>query len=160
VIDSHWLQQLETRDVGLTFARVDSDTIDRLIDKDEVRESVLSEEQQGKIKALFDGVKGSSGTVQLQALSPDDMPVTITRNEFMRRMTEMQAMQNMGGKMPEFYNVVVNTNHPLVVDKLNQAEGEAQQALARQLLDLARLNQGLLRGKELADFIKRSVSSL
>jgi molecular chaperone HtpG len=161
IIDNHWVQQIEQKGGDFTFVRVDSDTIDNLVQKDEKRESVLSEDQQGTIKELFEKqVKDGPGTqVQLQPMSPDDLPVVITRNEFMRRMTEMQAMQG-GMKMPEYYNVVVNTNHPLVADKLLNAEGEYGDMLARQLIDLAKLNQGLLKGKELAAFVKRSVEGL
>ena len=165
VIDNHWVQSLEQKgDYGFTFVRVDSDTIDKLVQKDEERESVLSEEQQAAVKTLFEGVtKEDSGMVQVSALSPDDLPVVITRNEFMRRMTEMQAMQGGPGggmQMPEYYNVVVNSNHPLVAEKLANAEGDYGEMLAKQLVDLAKLNQGLLKGKALADFVKRSVEGL
>ncbi|MFK8057865.1 MAG: molecular chaperone HtpG [Saprospiraceae bacterium] len=164
VIDNHWIQQIEQKGGGFTFVRVDSDTIDNLIQKDETRESVMSEEQQKSVEGIFEKVVKASGNgqVQMQALSPEDMPVQITRNEFMRRMTEMQAMQGGGGgmNMPEFYNVVINTNHPLVAEKLANAEGEYGEMLAKQLTDLARLNQGMLKGKELADFVKRSVEGL
>ncbi len=163
IIDNHWVQQVEMKgDYGFTFVRVDSDTIDKLVQKDEERESVLSEDQQKAVKELFEqATAGGSGQVQLQPMSPDDLPVVVTRNEFMRRMTEMQAMQGGGGmSMPEYYNVVVNTNHPLVADKLANAEAEYGAVLAKQLTDLAKLNQGLLKGKDLAAFVKRSVEGL
>ena len=164
VIDNHWMQQIETKGSDFTFVRVDSETIDKLVEKDEKRESVLSEEQQTNVKTIFEAVAkegDKGGMIQLEAMSPDDLPVVVTRNEFMRRMTEMQAMQGgMGGNMPEFYNIVVNTNHPIIAEKLVNAEGEAGEKLAKQLTDLAKLNQGLLKGKELADFVKRSVEGL
>ena len=161
VIDNHWVQQIEQKGGDFTFVRVDSDTIDKLVQKDETRESVLSEEQQEAVKAIFEKAKGEGGSIQLEALSPDDLPVVVTRNEFMRRMTEMQQFQQMGaGKMPEFYNLVVNTNHPLVAEKLANAEEAYGEMLAKQLVDLAKLNQGLLKGKDLAAFVKRSVGAL
>ena len=161
VIDNHWVQQIEQKGGDFTFVRVDSDTIDKLVQKDETRESVLSEDQQKEVKAIFERIKGDGGSIQLSALSPEDLPVQITRNEFMRRMTEMQQFQTMGaGKMPDFYNIVVNSNHPLIADKLANAEGDYGDMLAKQLLDLARLNQGMLKGKDLSDFIKRSVGAL
>ena len=161
VIDNHWVQQVEQRGGDFTFVRVDSDTVDKLVQKDETRESVLSEDQQKAVKEIFERIKGDGGSIQLAPMSPDDLPVVITRNEFMRRMTEMQQFQTMGaGKMPEFYNIVVNTNHPLVADKLTNAEGDYGDMLAKQLVDLARLNQGMLKGKDLADFVKRSVGAL
>ena len=164
VIDNHWVQQIESKESDLTFVRVDSNTVDKLVERDEQRESVLSEEQTTAVRELFEAAAkegDGGGSVQLEPLSPTDMPVVVTRNEFMRRMTEMQQFQQMGAqRMPEFYNLVVNTNHPLVAEKLAQAEGEERQAIAKQLVDLARLNQGLLKGKELADFVKRSVSAL
>ncbi len=161
VIDNHWMQQVEQKGGDFTFVRVDSDTIDKLIQTDEIRESVLSEEQQTSVKTTFERVKGEGGSIQLEAMSPDDLPVVVTRNEFMRRMTEMQQFQQMGaGKMPEFYNIVVNTNHPLVTEKLANAEEAYGDMLAKQLIDLAKLNQGLLKGKDLAEFVKRSVGAM
>ena len=161
VIDNHWVQQIEQKGGDFTFVRVDSDTIDKLVQKDETRESVLSEDHQKSVKATFERVKGDGGSIQLEAMSPEDLPVVVTRNEFMRRMTEMQQFQQMGaGKMPEFYNIVVNTNHPLVADKLANAEEDYGDMLAKQLIDLAKLNQGLLNGKDLAEFVKRSVGAL
>ncbi len=161
VIDNHWVQQIEQKGGDFTFVRVDSDTIDKLVQKDETRESVLSEDQQKAVKATFERIKGEGGSIQLEPMSPEDLPVVVTRNEFMRRMTEMQQFQQMGaGKMPEFYNIVVNTNHPLVAEKLANAEEAYGDMLAKQLVDLAKLNQGLLKGKDLAEFVKRSVGAL
>ncbi len=162
VIDNHWMQQIETKDGDLTFVRVDSDTVDKLVQKEETRESVLSEDQQNEIKAAFEANTDgpASGSVQLQALAPEDQPVVVTRNEFMRRMTEMQALQGQSSGMPDFFNIVVNTNHPLIAEKMIGEEASSRERLAKQLTDLAKLNQGLLKGKELAEFVRRSVSAL
>jgi molecular chaperone HtpG len=162
VLDNHWMQHMEYRgDLGLVFVRVDSDTVDNLVQKDEKRESVLSEGEQNALKTLFEGrAKDMVGaSVSLAPLAPDDQPVLITRPEFMRRMKEMQAMHGMGGlgDFPDSFNVVVNSNHPLVVQKLVQAEGAAQQDMAQYLLDLALLQQGMLRGEKLTAFVQATL---
>ncbi len=165
-LDNHWMQHMEYRaELGLVFVRVDSDTIDNLVQKDEKRESVLSEKEQNEVKALFEKVnQGAMGvSVQLSPLSPDDQPVLITKPEFMRRMKEMQAMHGMGGGMdfPDSYNVVVNTNHPLVVNKLIKTEpGEAQEKFSKYLLNLALLQQGMLRGEALTGFVQETLDTL
>ena len=111
------------------------------------------------MKSLFEKILTESGhQVQLKPLSQDDHPVLITKPEFMRRMQEMQAMQGMGGAMPESYNLVVNSNHPLVVDKLLKMRSEEKKEnFVKYLYDLARLNQQMLKGSELSAFIKRSL---
>ena len=95
----------------------------------------------------------------MKALSPNDYPVIVTKPEFMRRMQEMQQFQNMGaGEMPEFFNVVVNTNHPMVAEKLIKMKGkERKEKFASYLYDLARLNQNMLKGEEMSEFIKKSL---
>jgi molecular chaperone HtpG len=161
IIDNHFMQHLEYKGQDLTFVRVDSDTPDNLVQKEETRTSVLSDADQEKVKEIFkNSVKNiGSGQVELKALSPNDHPVMITRPEFMRRMKEMQAMQGMDMNMfPDSHNVVVNTNHPLVADKLLKMESEAEKAdFAGYLHDLALLNQQMLKGEELSAFIKRSL---
>ncbi len=160
-LDNHFIQKLETSLEGVTFTRVDSNTLDKLIDKDEKRESVLSEKQQEKVKTIFtEQVTDMGASVSLEALSPDEQPVIITKPEFMRRMREMSAMQGMDmGAMPDSYNVVVNTNHPLIADKLIKAK-KKQGDLAKHLYNLALLNQGMLRGTDLSDFINKSIEYL
>lgn len=163
VLDNHWIQHLEYRsELGLTFVRVDSDTVDNLVQKDEKRESVLSEQEVEGLKTLFTGIAGSSGRVECKPLAPDDQPVLITRPEFMRRMKEMQSMQGMGlGDFPDTYNVVVNTNHPVIVQKLVTIEQEAEKSgLARYLYELALLQQGMLRGEALTDFVGKTLGRL
>lgn len=167
VIDAHFMQHLEYKLKDVTFVRVDSDTIDNLVQKDEKQESVLSDKEQEAVKAVFeDLVKGKTGpTVTLKALSPNDQPVQITRPEFMRRMKEMQALggggMSMMGDFGDMYNIVVNSNHPFVAEKLLKLpEGEERIGLGKHLLDLALLNQGMLKGAELSAFVKKSLEFL
>jgi molecular chaperone HtpG len=122
--------------------------------------SKLSDEEQENLKKLMEEKVEKNYHVQLEAMSETDMPLMVTRPEFMRRMKEMSAMG--GGNpfmkdMPESLNLVVNTNHPLAGRILQEAEGEKQAQLIRQATDLALLAQNLLKGEELTRFIKRSV---
>ncbi len=164
IIDAHFMQHLEYKLGDVTFVRVDSDTLDNLVQKDEKKESILSEDQQNKVKEIFEGLtKEQPGqTVQLTPLSPEDAPVLITKPEFLRRMKEMQSLNGGGfGDMGEMYNIVVNTNHPLVVDKLLHTDDPAQQQeFAGHLLHLALLNMGMLKGKALSDFVRKSLAFL
>ena len=164
IIDNHFIQQLEYKGENLTFVRVDSDTPDHLIQKEEVKESVLSEKEQEKVKELFAALPGvNAGQLMLRPMSPEGHPVMITRPEFMRRMQEMQAMQGMEGmdKMDGHYQVIVNSNHPLIADKLlNMRSPEKKEKFAAYLLRLAKLNQGMLRGEEMNAFINDSIEFL
>lgn len=160
VIDNHFIQNLEYKLGNVTFVRVDSDTVDNLIQKDEKVESVLSEKEQETVKGIFEKLaNGAGNSVMLKPMSPEDQPVVITRPEFMRRMKEMQSMQGMSfGDFPDSVNVVVNTNHPLVAQKLiGEKNSDQQNQLARYLYDLALLNQGMLKGAELTDFVNKSL---
>ena len=161
-IISHLMQKLESTKENISFARVDADHIDKLIAKDETAISKLDEDQT---KALEDVLKASipqeKFMVQLEAMDSNATPFMITQPEFMRRMKEMQASGGGGGmfgmgNMPEMYNLIVNTNSELVSDILNKSDKDEQNRLISQSLDLARLSQGLLKGKELSDFVKRS----
>ncbi len=163
IIDSHFIQHLEHKGGDFTFTRVDSNTVDKLIEKDEVRESVLSEDEQTAVTDIFkENITDVGATVNLEALSPDDAPVLITKPEFMRRMKEMSVLQGMDmSSMPDSYNVVVNSNHPIIVDKLLKSEDiEEQGNLAKYLYDLALLNQGMLKGGKLTAFINKSLGFL
>ena len=163
VIDNHFMQHLESKVDGVTFVRVDSDTADNLVQKDETTESVLSEKEQEKVKGLFEElVKAKGGTIVMKALSPEDMPIQITKPEFMRRMKEMQAMQGMSNDMfPESFNVVVNTNHSLIAEKLlKMKSAEKKENFSSYLVNLALLNQGMLKGKDLTGFINQSITFL
>lgn len=164
IIDNHFINHLEHKLDGVTFVRVDSDTVDQLVQKDEQVESVMSEDEQNRVKGLFEGLTGGGmgSSVMLKALSPDDRPVVITRPEFMRRMKEMQAMQGMGmDAFPDSFNVVVNTNNPLIASKLaSETDAGKQKDLAQYLYNLARLNQNMLKGGELTAFINKSLEFL
>ncbi|AUS04268.1 molecular chaperone HtpG [Pseudotamlana carrageenivorans] len=160
-IISHLIQKLEGTKENITFARVDGDHINNLIKKDENTISKLDEDQTKTLDELLKEVIPSEKfTVQLEAMDSSESPFTITQPEFMRRMKEMQATggggMNMFGNMPEMYNLVVNTNSNLVGEILNTEAKDKQERLINQSLDLARLSQGLLKGKELTNFIKRS----
>jgi molecular chaperone HtpG len=161
VIDNHFMQHIEYKGDNLTFVRVDSETVDNLVQKDDKRESVLSEAEQKTVKSTFESlVAGPSVSVELKPLSADDQPVQITRNEFMRRMNEMRQFQAMDfGAMPDAMNLVVNTNHPLIADKLLKINGlEGQKDFAKYLYDLAQIQQGMLKGADLTAFVKRSLA--
>ncbi len=164
-LDSHFVNQLEQKLENSSFARVDADIIDKLINKEEEAPSKLSDEEKEKLKPIFETqVNGEDGkgkfTVQFENLSETEMPVVVTQPEFMRRMNDMQkmsgqsAMMGMGGM--EFYNLVVNANHPKVGEIL-RSKGDNKAKKTKQLCDLALLSQGLLKGKELSEFLKRSV---
>ena len=164
MIDNHFMQHFEYRDNKISFVRVDSDTIDNLVEKDITVESVLSDAQQATVKATFDPllVDMESWSVTLKALTPADQPVQITRGEHMRRMNEMRHHQALNfGEGREVVNVVVNTNHPIISDsllKINDSEHRA--VFAKHLFDLARVSQGMLAGAELTAFVKRSLTFL
>ncbi len=160
IIDNHFIQHIEQKESNLLFVRVDSDTTDNLIQTDEAVESAMSEKDQEKVKKLFEEVlEKESSSIQMKAMTDKDHPVVITKPEFMRRMQEMQRLQGMGGMdMPEMHNLVINTNHPLIIDKLTKMRSEdKKQDFVKYLYDLARLNQQMLKGDELSQFIKRSL---
>ncbi|MEP3836290.1 MAG: molecular chaperone HtpG [Algibacter sp.] len=160
-IVSHLIQKLESTKENITFARVDGDHVNNLIKKEETTISKLDEDQTKALDALLKEVIPSDKfQVQLEAMDSTETPFTITQPEFMRRMKEMQATggggMTMFGNMPEMYNVIVNTNSKLVSDILATEAKEDKDRLITQSLDLARLSQGLLKGEELTNFIKRS----
>ncbi len=160
-LSSHLVNKIEQDLSDVTFARVDSDTIDKLIAKDEEIPSKLSKEEEEQLKPLIEGVVNTQTyTVQFESLSETDAPIQITQSEFMRRMMEMQKVGGQGGmmgNMPESYNLVVNSNHALVGKILKEGDNEVQQKLAKQAADLALLSVGLLKGKDLTDFVSRSI---
>jgi molecular chaperone HtpG len=162
-LSSHFVNFLETKLEQCSFARVDADTIDKLIKKEENTISKLSEEEKTALKPVIEDVveKGRFNVV-FENLSETDQPVLITSPEFMRRMKEMQAMgrQNFMGNFPDMYNLVVNANHP-VINKLNaESNPERKKEIAKQTVDLAMLSQNLLKGEELTKFIRRSYEML
>ena len=161
VIDSHFIGMLEQKVEKFSLKRVDSETIEKIIDKDIKMESILTTDQETKVKEVFEkAIDNKKMTVNLEALSKEELPVSIMLPEFMRRMKDMSAAgggMNFMGAMPEVYNVVVNSNHPAVEKILKEASEESQKKIAKQVYDLALLSQGMLSGKDLTDFIKRSV---
>ncbi len=161
-IDSHFIGKLEQKLEKIQFKRVDSDSAEKLIDKDQKLESVLSEDQVKTIKELFEKYIGANNkTFEVEALSAVDLPVTITLPEFMRRMKEMSASSGMGmmGAFPESNAVVINGNHALIQNIL-KSEGAKQEELVKQSYDIALLAQGKLKGAELTSFLNRSLSLL
>ena len=161
IIDSHLIQRLESKLENVSIRRIDSDTADKIIAKDEVLEAVLSEADQTKVKEIFEKIVTENHTVQVQAMPVDEMPVTLTLSEFMRRMKEM-AMSGGGGmygmNLPDQYNVIVNANHSLIQKILDIKDEETQKQLAQQAYDLSLLSQNLLEGKALSSFVERSLS--
>ena len=163
-IDNHYIQHLEMKEEKTSLKRVDSDVVEKLIVKDEGYANLLTEEQSTKIKEIFEkSIANQTYSVAVEGLSPEEMPVTVTMDEFMRRMKEMAQMgggMSFYGAMPDNYKVAINGNHPLV-DKILKTESEEEQTkLAKQAFDLALLAQGLLTGKDLTAFVKRSVEMI
>jgi len=163
VLDNHFINTLEQKLEKTQIKRVDSEIIDKLIDKDTKMESVLSKEEQEKVKAIFDkAINNPSMTVVVESLSTDELPVVITMSEWMRRMKDMAKMGGGGyafmGGMPDSYNVAINGNHT-ITQKILKAETEEQQlVLAKQAFDLGLLSQNMLSGADLTSFIKRSIT--
>lgn len=161
VIDSHFINTLEQKLEKTQIKRVDSETTEKLISRDEKLESVLSKDEEEQVKKTFEtAINNQHMTVSVEAMSPEDLPVVITMTEFMRRMKDMAKTgggYGFMGNMPDNYNVAVNGNHP-IVQKILKAENDEQKAkLAKQAYDLALLSQNMLTGAELTNFIKRSV---
>ncbi len=161
-IDSHFIQHIESKLEKTQLKRVDSDVVEKLIQKDSTYANLLTEDQSKSVKELFEkAISNKTYTVDIEGLSPEEMPVTITMEEWMRRMKDMAQTgggpMSFYGSLPDSYKVAINGNHPLV-DKILKAENEETQVkLAKQAFDLALLSQGLLTGKDLTAFVKRSV---
>ena len=159
---SHLISKIESKETNVQFARVDSDTIDKLIDKGDSNKSKLTDKEIEKLKKLFeDTVEKPKFTVQVENLSVKDDPIIITQSEFMRRMKEQQMVggggMQMFGDMPESFNLVVNSNHDIIHKIATEKTKKKKTDILNQVLDLALLSKGMLKGKELTDFIKRSV---
>ena len=159
-IISHLIQKLEGSKENISFARVDGDTIENLIKKEETSVSKLTDDEKETLKPIIEEVVKEGGyTVQLEPLDSSSLPFVLTQPEFMRRMKEMQQTGGGGmmGAMPDMYNLVVNTNHELVGQILNTKTQKKKERLIQQALDLAKLSQNLLKGEALTQFIQRSV---
>ena len=161
-IDSHFVAYIEQKAEKTQLKRVDADVIDKLIQKEEVQALELTEEESKKAVELFEkAISRDNMKVAVEALSAGELPVTVTIDEFMRRMKDMAQTgggMSFYGSMPDNYKVTVNGNHPLVKRILEGENEEEQQQLAKQAFDLALLSRGLLTGNELTNFVKRSVS--
>lgn len=160
-IVSHLIQKLESDNENLTFVRVDSDHIDKLIQKEDTQISKLSEDESTQLKTVLEEIVPKANySVQLEPMDSTAAPFIITQPEFMRRMKEMSQTGGGGmfgmGNFPEMYNLVVNTNSDLATTILNTSDKSAQEGLVKQALDLAKISQGLLKGEELTAFVKRS----
>ncbi|MGA0031516.1 MAG: molecular chaperone HtpG [Flavobacteriaceae bacterium] len=164
-IAPHLIQKLEAELKDVQFTRVDADAVENLIKKEETKVSKLDETQRTELKTLVEeSVKPLGYSVQAEDLNSDSLPFMLTEPEFMRRMKDMQQTGSSGimgmGSMPDMYNLVVNTNHPLIGEILESKTEKKRKRLIQQGVDLARLSKGILKGKELADFIARSVEMI
>ena len=159
-IISHLIQKLESTEKNISFSRVDSDTLENLIKKDDKNISKLDDKQKDKLKGFLEEIiPKEKFTVQLEALDSSTVPFMITQPEFMRRMKEMQSTGGGGGmfgNMPEMHNVIVNTNSNLISNILNTKTKNKREKLIKQSFDLAKLSQNLLKGEDLTNFIKQS----
>jgi len=163
-IDAHFINSLEYKLEKTSLKRVDADTLDKLIDKGLNNESVLSADDQMKLKEVFEKtLDNKSLTINVESMPSDELPVTITVPEFMRRMKDMSALsgeQSMFGSMPVMYTLSINANHPLTAKVLATPDEAQQQTLVKQLYDLALLSQNMLTGAGLTAFVRRSVEQL
>ena len=161
---SHLISRLESTNTDVQFSRVDADIIDKLIEKEQTEISKLSDKEKEKLqKMIEEQLDKEKFTVQVQNMSVSDSPVVITQSEFMRRMKEQQQLSGGGGMqmfgaMPESYNLAVNSNHDLINKILSEKTKKKRVALIKQVLDLALLSQGMLKGEDLTGFISRSVN--
>ncbi len=162
-IDMHFINQLEQKFEHAAFARVDSDTIDKIIKKEDAAISKLSEEEKTRLKGILErNVPKETYRIEFESQTAEDMPMTIVQPEFMRRMKDMAALGGGGmsfaGNFPDSYNLVVNANNDMLQTILNETDETRQNELVTQFFDLARLSQNLLKGEELTGFIKRSIA--
>ncbi|HKK88220.1 MAG TPA: molecular chaperone HtpG [Saprospiraceae bacterium] len=165
VIDNHFIQAIEQQEQNLRFVRVDSEIPSKLVEKEDNQESALNEKEQEQVKTVFTSILGEAQgkKVELKALSPKENPVMIVHPEFMRRFQEMQAMQGgmPGGMDMDMSQVVINSNHELIAEKLLKEKDEKKRlSLAKHLYSLALLNKGMLKGKDLTEFVKESMNYL
>ena len=165
VLDSHFINMLESKLVKTNLKRVDSDTVEKLIDKGIAVDTILSDSEKETVKKIFDEViNDTTKVVALEPMPADEMPAVITQNEFMRRMSDMSRAggggMSMFGNMPNNYIVSVNANHPTISKILKSTDAEEQKKLAKQIYDLALLAQNMLTGADLTAFIQRTAVGL
>jgi len=161
LVDSAFINQMEMKWENVHFTRVDADVADNLIDKQETSESVLSKDEEAKLKEMFGlQIPELHVTVEVKGLSPEAAPVVATRPEFMRRMKDMGSMgggMSFYGAMPDEVTLTVNGNHPIYQNLLKEDNKSTQEKQVKNLADLALLSQGLLKGNGLTEFINRRV---
>jgi molecular chaperone HtpG len=165
-IDNHFIQHLEMKLEKTSLKRVDADVLDKLISKEETQPHILSEDESKKLKEVFDkAIANPVMKVEIEALNAQELPVTLTMEEWMRRMKDMAKMgggggMNFYGSMPDSYKVSINGNHKLIEKILKSEDEEQQIGLAKQAFDLALLSQGMLKGADLTAFVERSVEMI
>jgi len=171
-LDTHWMGLLEQKSDKTRFVRVDSDTIEHIIEKEETAKVELTDQQKENVseavKSQLPVMEKTEFSVDFKALGETTRPIQITQNEFSRRMKEMAAMQQQMafyGEMPDTYQIVLNVQHPFVKELINESEHKDKEALIakvasdkrlKQLIDLALLSNGMLKGEALNNFVKRS----
>lgn len=160
-LDNHFMQHLEMKLEKVSFKRVDADVLDKLIQKEDAATHKLTEEESRKIKDVFEkAINNTHMKVEVESLAAEELPVTITMEEWMRRMKDMAKMggggMNFYGSLPDTYKVAINGNHKLIARILG-ADEVHQTQLAKQAFDLALLSQGMLKGADLTAFVERSV---
>ena len=166
ILDAHFINAIENKLEKTRFTRVDSDTVDKLIKKEDALPSKLNEDQQKSVKESFEKqIDTKKFTLQFESLSETEPPLMITQNEFMRRMKDMSALGGGGGygfmgEMPENYTLVINSNSKLISRIMEETDDAKQSGTIRHLFDLALLSQNLLKGKDLAEFIRRSTEQM
>ncbi|HOS15535.1 MAG TPA: molecular chaperone HtpG [Bacteroidales bacterium] len=164
ILDMHFVNFLEQKLEKVSFTRIDADVMDKLIQKEEALPSKLSEEQQKKLKETFEQtVNKDVFSVMLENMQDDELPVYITKPEFLRRWNDMQKMTGetgFYGMEMEKANININTNHPLVNAIVNETDETKAKNLSKQLVDLAMLSQQMLKGEALSDFINRSIEMM
>ena len=160
-LDNHFISHLERKLEKTKLKRVDADVVEKLIEKDEKIESVLSEDQNKQVKEIFEkAISRTDMHVEVEGMNPDELPVTVTMDEFMRRMKDMASMgggMSFYGSLPDNYKVAINGNHKLVSRILKATLETEQKQLAKQAFDLAMLSQGMLTGADLTEFVNRSI---
>ncbi len=160
---SHFIGLLEQKNEKVKFTRIDADTVDKLIAKDEEIPSKLSDKEKEALKPVIEKVINKEQfTVMFEPMSENDQPASITQPEFMRRMKEMSALGGGGmmgaGNLPDSYNLIINENHPIVGRMLSEKDDSKKEEIAQQITDLALVANDLLKGEQLTNFLKRSVS--
>ncbi|MAS38628.1 MAG: molecular chaperone HtpG [Flammeovirgaceae bacterium] len=165
VIDSHYINHIEQKLDKVQIKRVDSDILDKLIDKDEKKEAVISDDEKESLKKIFEKIINNPSTViNVESLSTDESPVVITLPEFFRRMQDMAKSSGnnpmMMGGAGEMVSVSINGNHKLIDKILKAKTNKTKEKIASQVYDLALLSQNMLTGSKLTGFVQRSIDIL